>query len=206
MTSDDTASTCERSPYDTAQTPARHLCRRLSFAEPCQVLVGVMGDRCTPLEKSPPRGRDACPGWNAAWGVIAPLANLYALLSNLGQNSAVKKWPLPTSRDPNVMTPLPGPPPFSRPVTSRQGPWFGTIAALVVLLFVIGGAASNADTTGSTTSSSPIGTCLDFDGATVSCSDSASYWRPVSRGPDYSTRPAAFTDPATNRIYCAGRN
>lgn len=142
-------------------------------------------------------------GW---WGVIAPLANIYALLSNLGQNSAVKKWPMPKSREPNVMTPLPGPPPFARPVSSRPGPWFGTIAALAIVLFIIGGAASSADSTGSTPSDSAIGTCLEFDGATVPCSDPDAYWKLVSRGPDCSTAPAAFTDPATDRIYCAVRN
>ncbi|MFW6041825.1 MAG: J domain-containing protein [Guyparkeria sp.] len=142
-------------------------------------------------------------GW---WGVVAPLANIYALLSNLGQNSAVNKWPMPESRDPSVMTPLPGPPPFSRPVSSRPGPWFGTIAALAVALFVIGGMASSADSSGSTSPDTAIGTCLEFDGTTVSCSDSDAYWKLVSRGPDCSTAPAAFTDPATDRVYCAVRN
>lgn len=142
-------------------------------------------------------------GW---WGVIAPLANIYALLSNIGQHSAVKKWPMPAYRDPSVMSPLPGPPPFSRPVSSRPGPWFGTIAALAVLLLVIGGAASSASTSGGTTSVSPIGTCLEFDGRAVSCSDSDAYWKLVSRGPDCSIAPAAFTDPATDRIYCAVRH
>lgn len=157
---------------------------------------------CATLAFRETQAHNMTAGW---WGIVAPLANLYALLSNLGQYSAAKKRQPPTTRDPNVMTPFPAPPPYAPAVASRPGPWFGTIAALAVFAVVIGGAVSDTSGTGSTPSDTGIGTCLDVDGYTVPCSDSAAYWKLVSRGPDCGTAPAAFTDPETDRVYCAVR-
>jgi hypothetical protein len=144
-------------------------------------------------------------GW---WGVVAPLANIYALLSNLGQHSGVQHWSSPASRDPSVVTPIPGPPPSLPGVASRPGPWLGTIAALAVALLILGNAVAGA-TSGSKTrtpTDSVIGTCLDFDGYDVPCSSGSAYWKLTSRGPSCGSAPAVFTDPATGRSYCAVRN
>jgi hypothetical protein len=144
-------------------------------------------------------------GW---WGLIAPLANLYAIFSNLGQHSAVQHWKPPQARDPLVVTPLPGPVLDARRVSARPGPWFATIAAFAVLTFIIAGAVSDPSggSPSRTSTDDVVGTCLDTDGYETPCSSSAAYWKITSRGPNCGSAPAVFTDPDTGRSYCAYRN
>ena len=144
-------------------------------------------------------------GW---WGLIAPLANLYAILSNLSQHSNVQDWKPPQARDPLIVTPLPGPVLSARPVAARPGPWFATITALAVLAFIVGGAVSDASggRPSRTSTDDVVGTCLDTDGYETPCSSSAAYWKITSRGPNCGSAPAVFTDPDNGRSYCAYRN
>ena len=144
-------------------------------------------------------------GW---WGLIAPLANLYAILTNVSNNSAVEDWKPPQSRDPLVVTPLPGPVLSARPVAARPGPWFATITAFAVLAFIVAGAVSDASGGRPTQTSTDnvVGTCLDIDGYETPCSSSAAYWKITSLGPNCGSAPAVFTDPDTDRSYCAYRN
>lgn len=69
-------------------------------------------------------------GW---WGVIAPVANAVALISNavrLHRHRAAV--PTGLTRDPDVVTPLPGPASYAT-TWRRPGPWLGTVAAAAVL-------------------------------------------------------------------------
>lgn len=144
-------------------------------------------------------------GW---WGLIAPLANVAALVANLGQYSRISRAPQPRSRDPHVVTPPPGPVPPGRPVFCRMGPWLALGVVTVILVAVAGNLGSTSD--GSRTSpgdtrddDGAIGTCMDSGGFIVSCADVDAVCRITNEGPTCASTQAAFEDPATGRTYCA---
>ncbi|MGH9251998.1 MAG: J domain-containing protein [Acidimicrobiales bacterium] len=143
-------------------------------------------------------------GW---WGLIAPLANIVALSGNLLEYWRIKASPAPAARDPQVVTPLPGPVTPGRPVLGRAGPWAAVSVVAVVAVGLISSLApsqgDSARTPPAPATDSAVGTCLDREGFTVSCADVDATWRITSMGPGCASTQATFEDVATGRTYCA---
>jgi hypothetical protein len=145
-------------------------------------------------------------GW---WGLIAPLANIIAVLGNRGAVASIRKLPLPQGRYAGTYAPSPVPLLFANTWWKRPAPLIATAAAALIALLVVGSMASSptsaatprpssttpglSEAVASTAPTAPevpsgsglVGTCwADVVGTTqvqqVPCNDSTADWTIVS--------------------------
>jgi hypothetical protein len=115
-------------------------------------------------------------GW---WGLIAPIANLGAVVANVLARRRVAAMESPTGRDPSIESPFPPGPVVAPPVFRRAQPW-GAVAAVVLIVGgAVNGSAESSQSPDNPRSDPPsiAGSCLDVDLFQVSCTDTEAVWR-----------------------------
>ncbi len=152
------------------------------------------------------QARSLTRGW---WGVFAPFATIVSLLRNrvaLGEHH--RRIGPPSSRAPEVHTPLSSPRPYRSPWLRPSAIGATLLAGAIVAALVGGSALPGIGSHGGSGHDSRLGECVTATGVEVDCVDPAAAWTLVSvattaQGCVKDGLPRSFQDQRGKVYYCA---